>query len=144
MIEIKRMKFISRGVAQKFVPAAQKEWAVLKNVRTLLWAKTSALWVLYHEGEPLCVIGFVRTTLAGTGCDLYFFLCEKGVIRLKSLLRFIKSALRKTLNFYPLITVKVLDTFSAGKVFARKLNFNPVLAQVSDGTNNFTLFEMRK
>ncbi len=144
MIEIRRVKFISRGVVQKFVPAAQKEWAVLKNVRTLLWAKTSALWVLYSNNEPLCVVGFIKTTLVGTGCDLYFFLCEKATAQLKSLFRFLKSALRKILNFYPLITVKVLDTFSAGKIFARKLNFTPVLAQVSDGTNNFTLFEMRK
>lgn len=143
MITIRRTQTLSRKVIDSFGDHAHKEWKLLGGRQRLFYASMRKLWVIYYDHKPVCVLGFRRTSLLGTGGEVTFMLCRGFSAHSKELLAFIKRILRRVSYFYPTLMVKVDSEFWIGDKFVKFFGFKRVNQTTDISGVNLNLYELR-
>lgn len=143
MIEVKRVKVLSAKVIAAFGEQARKEWNECRGYRSLFYITTDKIWTLYIGGQPMCVLGFKRTSLIGSGGEVLFMLCKGFSKHGKTVLAFIKRAIQKVMKFYRTLMVRVEEGYWIGEKFVRFFGFRPTEMVTEIDKRNYKLYELR-
>lgn len=143
MVKIKKVKVLSAKVIAAFGEQAKKEWHEFRGFRSLFYLSTNKIWVLYVEDKPVCVLGFKRTSLIGTGGEVIFILCKGFGRHGKEVLKFIRRAMRRVCKFYFSLMVRVEEGYWIGEKFVKYFDFHPTLTVSEIGGRGYKIYEMR-
>lgn len=144
MIHSERVKVLSAKVIAQFAPQAKADWTVMRTFRSQFYAKCAGLWVLRSDGQLLCVIGLLRTSMMGTGGEVMFLLGQNARRWMKTLLHFIQRALRRVVRLWGRLVVRVEDDFWLGHRFVQFLGFVKTITVFDGNDVPYTLYEMKK
>jgi hypothetical protein len=143
MIVIKRVQFISAKTISVFDEYSRKEWNIMRPIRREFYRRTRALWTLYKNENPLCVIGIVENTMIGSGMEVYFLLCKTFHKCLKEMVRFLRKAFRRVVKLYGMITVSIETSFIGGENFVKFFGFKEVPYVFVSENIKYRHFELR-
>lgn len=143
MIKIKRVPFISAKTIMSFDDYSRKEWKIMKPIRHDFYQRSKALWTLYSNKDPVCVIGIVEHTMVGSGMEVYFLCCKMMKRCFKEMVRFLRRAFRRFVNLYGMITVSIESEFIVGENFVRFFGFREVPHVFQSENIKYRHFELR-
>lgn len=143
MIVSKRVAFISAKTIAAFTKYSKGEWKIMRPIRHEFYRKSRALWTLYKDGEPLCVIGLVENSMIGSGAEVYFLLCKAIEHSKIALVKFLRRAFRRVVKLYGMITVSIETTFKEGESFVRFFGFKEVPHIFEVDNIKYRHFELR-
>lgn len=143
MVEIKQTKVLSAKVIAAFGEQARREWNECRGYRSLFYITTHKIWTLYIDSQPLCVLGFKRTSLIGSGGEVLFMLCKNFSKHGKEVLRFIRRAMKRVCKFYKTLMVRVEEGFWIGEKFVKFFGFEPTHITSEIDGRNYNLYELR-
>lgn len=143
MIQSKRVQYISAKTIAQLVDYSKKEWKLMRPLRHEFYNRTRALWTLYHNANPLCVIGIMEHTMIGSGAEVYFLLCEESKRCLKEFVRFIRRCFRRFVKLYGMLTVSIETSFPEGAAFVKFFGFKEVPHIFTAENINYKHYELR-
>jgi len=143
MVKIKRTKVLSANVIAAFGEQAKKEWHECRGYRSLFYITTNKIWTLYVDGKPMCVLGFKRTSLIGSGGEVLFMLCKGFSRHGKEVLSFIRRAMKRVCKFYRTLMVRVEDGYWIGAKFVKFFGFHETNVYSEIDGRNYKLYELR-
>lgn len=143
MVEVKRVKVLSAKVIAAFGEQAKREWTECRGYRSLFYITTNKIWTLYIDGQPMCVLGFKRTSLIGSGGEVLFMLCKGFSKHGKEILRFIRRAMRRVCKHYNNLMVRVEQDFWIGDKFVKFFGFQPTNVTSEIDGRTYNLYELR-
>ncbi len=143
MVKTKQSKVLSAKVIASFGEQAKKEWTECRGYRSLFYISTHKIWTVYVDDNPVCVLGFKRTSLIGSGGEISFMICKGFSKHGKETLRFIRRAMKRVCKFYRTLMVRVEDGFWIGEKFVKFFGFQPTGIQTEIDRRNYNLYELR-
>lgn len=144
MIQIRAVTRVPSGFDLHLDKASGAMWdAVTQEVRDNLCGRSKRIWLVYCNGEPVCVIGLRIRSLVGTRAELWFLTGRALPKYRREVIVFIKRALRKTLRVYRHLSLTVNADFRKGVRFAEFFGFERTMSLASIDGIEFAVYEKR-
>lgn len=143
MIRTVRVNKIPEEVVSLFAEQAKKEWHQLRRYRSYFYLNNRAIWIVYANETPVCVIAIKRSTLIGSGGEVSFLLCRGFSRHGKKTLDFIRRAVRRLTRIYYRVYAQVEEGFWIGEKFVTFFGFRKTASKYEFEETTYNVFEMR-
>lgn len=102
------------------------------------------MWLLSIEEKPMLVAGLTRTSLLGSGAEVWIMLCRDGASQMRHYLGFMRRALRRLLRLFGGLRAVVQEDFWAGHRFAQFFGFEEVGEVKAMNGTGYVVYEVRQ
>ena len=107
MLEIKCVRNMPAECVEHLDTSSRAEWdSMSEKDRVLIFNMSAGAWLLSKNGTPLVIIGVIRTSLIGTGAEVWFMCFKEMRKYLKEVLRFCRKGRDRLRRCYGALKVR--------------------------------------
>lgn len=130
------------GLEDELMPLAREEFIKAGDLRRATWTRSMRAWTFACDGDLVCLAGVFKTTLMGSGVEIWFMCCNGFTQHLRESLRAMRRTLRRVAMIYPNLRVTVDSRFAAGLKFVRRLGFTQTTLERKVNDHTFYVFSL--
>lgn len=107
MLGIKCLRTMPLEFVDQLDTSSRAEWdSMSEKDRALIFNMSSGAWLMSKNGVPLLIIGVIRTSLIGTGAEVWFMCFKEMRKHLKEVLRFCRKGRDRLRRCYGALKVR--------------------------------------
>lgn len=145
MLKIKCLRAMPPEIVDQLDAYSRAEWdSITDKDRARIFAVSAGVWLISKGTTPLVIIGVVKTSLIGTGAEVWFFCFKDMRKHVKEVLRFARKGRDRLKKCYGWLQTRADVGEVTNARFIEHFGFTPAgeTAPYPDG-KRYMLYELR-
>lgn len=140
-LKIKVLKEMPDWLFDHLTDATRKDFDKADHA---LFKRSAGVWLISSGDTPLLVIGVTRTSLIGSGAEVWFLVCKGMKDHLRAILKFTRKGRDRLKKCYGMIQVRADKSLRSNIRLIESYGFTRI-GDVTEfaGGRTFTVYELR-